>query len=109
MSVNPTKLLGGVGKRVLTEFTCYCSKKYIYVYLHTGVDGNYTIVCPTCYHEHHRTIRGGFITEDRHSDFGKENVYCERIIPMPSAASATKREFGKIAQLRQMEVGGQAR
>lgn len=106
MAGNPTKKLGRAGKRVLTEFTCYCKKKYIYVYLNTGVDGNYTIVCPTCGHEHHRTIKGGFITEDR---FTKTDVYCERIVPMPSAAQETKREMGKIAQLRQMEVGGQAR
>lgn len=105
MAGNPVKKLEKEGQRILTEFVCYCEFKYIYVWLNTGIDGNYEIVCPTCGHVHYRVIKGGHITNDRCAA-GVEHK--ERIIPMKSAAQKTQRQLGKIAKIKQMIVGGQA-
>lgn len=50
-------------------FEFYCSggcSGYFRTKLRTNVNGDYTIVCPGCGHEHHRQIRKGRITGDRH-------------------------------------------
>lgn len=91
------------GLRVLCEFNCYCAKPFIYVWLNTGVTGNYVIKCPTCGHEHYRSIEGGVITQDRHSE---KLANCETIHPMPSAAQEKKRERGLIALVREAEATG---
>lgn len=64
----------------------YCSggcRGYFVVRLRTEIDGNYTIVCPGCGHEHFRKIKGGIITNDRHQQFDKG--YTERIVTPKSA------------------------
>lgn len=91
------------GNRVLCEFNCYCQKPYIYVWLNTGITGNYVIRCPTCGHEHYRAVENGIITQDRHNKALKE---CEVIHPMASAAQKEKRKRGKIALIREMEAVG---
>jgi hypothetical protein len=91
------------GQRVLCEFNCYCQKPYIYVWLNTGVTGNYVIKCPTCGHEHYRAIEKGVITKDRHS---VALANCEVIHPMPSAAQKEQRKRGLIAKVREMEAVG---
>ena len=91
------------GQRVLCEFVCYCAKKYIYIWLNTGVSGNHTIVCPTCAHEHHRYIEKGVITKDRHQ---KGKSVGETIHPTGAAAQAEPRKHGLIAKIREMEIVG---
>lgn len=103
--MNKVKRIEENGQRVLTEFVCYCDKKYIYVWLNTGINGNYEIVCPTCGHVHYRAIKDGHITDDR---FVSSSAHKERILPMPSAAQNKRRSFGKIAKIKQMIIGGQA-
>ena len=49
-------------------FEFYCSggcQGYFRTKLRTNIDGNYTIVCPSCEHEHFRQVRKGQITGDR--------------------------------------------
>lgn len=73
--------------KVSEEF--YCSggcRGYFIVRLRLEIDGNYTIVCPNCDHEHFRKIKGGIITSDRHTTFGKGHT--ERIV-VPKAAFST--------------------
>lgn len=103
--MNVVKKIKTEGQRVLTEFVCYCAKKYIYVWLNTGINGNYEIVCPTCGHVHYRSIKNGHITDDR---FSGGNAHRERIVPMPSAAQENPRAFGAIAKVKQMIASGHA-
>lgn len=68
------------------EFYCQNGcRGYFLVRLRTDIDGNYTIVCPSCGHEHFRKIKGGVITGDRHNQFTKG--YTERIVVPKSAFS----------------------
>ena len=90
-------------ERVLCEFKCHCEKPYIYVWLNTNMDGNYVVRCPTCGHEHYRTVKGGIISDDRHSYSLNE---CDVLRPMPSAAQKTPRVRGAIALLREKEAVG---
>lgn len=67
-------------------FEFYCSggcRGYFRTRMRTSIDGDYIIVCPSCNHEHHRQIRNGQITGDRHN-IGKG---AERIIVPKSAFS----------------------
>jgi hypothetical protein len=103
--MNTVKKIETNGQRILTEFVCYCEKKYIYIWLNTGINGNYEIVCPTCGHVHYRSIKNGHITDDRYHN---GSVHKERIVPTKSAAQATRRAFGAIGRIKQMISGGQA-
>ncbi len=67
-------------------FEFYCSggcQGYFRTKLRTNIDGDYIIECPGCNHIHHRQIRKGQITGDRHS-VSEENG-AERIV-MPKSA-----------------------
>ena len=65
------------------QFYCAECKGYFVVRLRTNIDGDYTIVCPKCEHEHFRKVKGGIITKDRHG--GGRNP--DRILGPPSAYS----------------------
>jgi hypothetical protein len=62
----------------------YCDKagggcgKYFRTFLRTNMNGNYTIVCPNCQHEHFRVITDGLVTGERHNkrDETPERIYC---------------------------------
>ena len=71
------------------------------------MNGNYTIVCGNCKHEHYRHIKDGVVTEERHNHLAQHG---DTIHVMPSACSKTKRGDmqGKVAQLRQLEAAGLA-
>ena len=66
-------------------------------------DGNYTIICGNCKHQHYRVVRKGRVTEDRHN---KSLSHGDTIHVMPSACSKDKRKLGMIAQIRAMGVAG---
>jgi hypothetical protein len=71
--------------------------------LSDAMDGNYTVKCGHCQHDHYRVIKQGVVTEDRHN---KSYGTAEVIHVMPSASQQTRRQLGTIAQLRAMETAG---
>ena len=91
--------------RAVCEFYCHCNH-FIYPKLNLELNGNHEVVCPMCKHVHYRVVKDGKITEDRHSE---SSGTAERLILMPSAASKTKREMGKIARFREMVAAGMAK
>lgn len=75
-----------MGRLMKELFEFYCSggcQGYFRTKLRTNIDGDYIIVCPGCDHIHHRQIRKGQITGDRHSV--RETDGAERIV-MPKSA-----------------------
>ena len=63
MAVGYSPVEGGGVQR--TEMHCHnCSKQFV-AELDFGINGNYTIECAHCGHEHLRTIKDGKITEAR--------------------------------------------
>jgi len=85
------------------EFNCTNCNFFNYPMLDDKMNGNFTVICGNCTHEHHRTIVKGVVTEDRHSD---KMGMAERIHVMKSASQKEKRKLGIVAQLRQMEAAG---
>jgi hypothetical protein len=69
------------------------------------MNGNYTIRCGNCSHDHYRVIKDGVVTEDRHD---KTRGPAEIIHVMKSATSKDKRQMGLIAQFRAAVTGGRA-
>lgn len=49
------------------QFYCNNCCGYFVVRLRTNIRADYAVVCPSCGHEHFRTIHKGEITSDRHS------------------------------------------
>ena len=89
------------------EFQCdHDCGYYNYPMLDDSMNGNYTIICGHCGHHHHRTIKHGVVTADRHSE--NESLH-DTIHVMPSACSKEKRKLGLIAQFRQKEAAGLAK
>jgi hypothetical protein len=70
------------------------------------MNGNYTIKCGNCGHEHHRYIESGVVTEDRCND---KAGHVDTIHVPKSATSKEKRQLGVVAQFRQKEAAGLAR
>jgi hypothetical protein len=76
---------------------------YNYPWLDDKMTGNFTIICGHCKHKHYRCIVNGVVTEDRHSDkYGEAQI----LHVLPAQTSATKRQLGSIAMIRQMEAAG---
>jgi hypothetical protein len=67
------------------------------------MNGNYTIKCGNCNHEHYRHIKDGVVTEDRHNHAADHG---DTIHVPPSASSKEKRKMGRVLQMRQMETAG---
>ncbi|MHA2280071.1 MAG: hypothetical protein ACXAC5_04240 [Promethearchaeota archaeon] len=70
------------------------------------MNGNYTVVCGNCKHEHYRHIKNGVVTEDRHNHAANHG---DTIHVPKSAASKEKRKLGLIAQFRNKEAAGLVR
>lgn len=99
----------------------YCSGGcgwYCYPRLNLELEGEYTIVCGNCKHEHYRYVRKGKIhtpevdkngkpvesfskriTEQRWTRCGS---YGERILIMKSACQPKPRKFGSVGRIRQL-------
>jgi hypothetical protein len=71
--------------------------------LSESMNGNYTIKCGNCGHEHYRVIKNGVVTEDRHD---KKHGAADTIHIMPSACSKERRQTGIVVQLREMAAAG---
>lgn len=92
----------------------YCSGGcgwYCYPRLNLEIEGEKTIVCGNCGHEHFRYVKKGKIhdpTRGNPKEFAKRiteqrgGSYGERILIMKSACQPTRREFGKITKIRQL-------
>ena len=85
------------------EMNCTNCFYYNYPMLSDVMDGNYTIVCGNCGHEHYRYIKKGVVTEDRHNNAADHG---DTIHIMKSASQKKKRVLGSITKLRQMEASG---
>ena len=87
--------------RKVVEFNCYICAHYLYPRMNMELDGNYVVHCPNCGHKHYRTIKGGYITEDRF-DKASEMKH-ELIIPKSAAVPHSKRrDLGASSQFRNM-------
>lgn len=67
------------------------------------MNGNFTVICGHCKHEHYRYIKNGVVTEDRHNYAADHG---DTIHVMPSACTKEQRKKGKIIALREMEASG---
>ena len=85
------------------EMDCTNCSWYNYPMLDETMNGNYTVICGNCGHQHYRCIEKGVVTQDRHS---KKYGETDTIHVMPSACSKEKRKLGIIAQMRAMEAAG---
>lgn len=89
------------------EFSCTNCNWWNYPMLSDKMDGNYTIKCGNCSHEHYRVIKNGAVTEDRHNsaiDHG------DTIHVMKSASFKKKKEDrGMIVRFRETVAAGLAR
>lgn len=86
------------------EFNCTECGFFNYPMLSDTMNGNYTIRCGNCAHEHYRVIKKGVVTEDRHNTALEHG---DTVHVMKSAAQRTKRQLGTVAKLRNMEAAGQ--
>lgn len=88
------------------EFNCTNCSFFNYPMLSDKMDGNFTVICGNCNHEHYRSIKMGVVTEDRHNsalDHG-DTIHVPK-----SATSKEKRKMGQVLQFRQMEAAGLAK
>lgn len=70
-------------------YVFYCEggcKAYILVNLNTSLEGEHVMICPKCKHHHYRKVKGGEITDFRHSS----GDAVDTIEPMPSAVFETR-------------------
>ena len=73
------------------------------------MNGNYTIKCGNCGHEHYRVIDNGVVTEERHNS---AKDHGDTIHVMKSACFKQKKDEkkkGTIVKLREMVTAGLAR
>jgi len=47
------------------EIYCHGCSQYVQFDIDVNLDGQHTIVCPVCGHEHYRIVRNGKVTEAR--------------------------------------------
>ena len=85
------------------EFNCTNCSWFNYPMLSDQMNGNYTIICGNCGHEHYRVIKDGVVTEDRHD---KNRPPAEVIHVMKSASQKEKRQVGTISRIREMVAAG---
>jgi hypothetical protein len=74
--------------------------------LNETMNGNYTVKCGNCGHEHYRVLKNGVVTEDRHNSAADHG---DTIHVMKSACQKEKRKVGLITQFRQKVAAGLAR
>lgn len=79
------------------QFYCSSCGGYFVIRLRTNISANYAIVCPSCSHEHFRTVTKGQITSDRHNGGARDRIIVpktayskEPIIPEVKANDASK-------------------
>lgn len=89
--------------RAAHEFDCTECRYFNYPMLDETFNGNYTIRCGNCGHDHYRVIKNGVVTADRHD---KYQPAAEVIHVMPSATSKERRQLGAVAQLRALAAAG---
>ena len=56
------------------EIYCHNCDKYVQFEIDIDQDGNYTIPCPNCGHEHYRVVRNRRITDQRWQSSGANIV-----------------------------------
>jgi hypothetical protein len=62
----------GQGEEMTTRQELFCTecRRYVQFNLDLDGDGNYTIPCPNCGHEHYRAVKDGKVTETRWGSSG---------------------------------------
>ena len=79
-----------MAKRRREEFYCAPSGGgcgwYWLTYLREDHNGQFTMVCPKCNHQHFRIIKNGLVTDDRHPS---RDGSCEIIIGLESTLRDT--------------------
>lgn len=86
------------------EFQCTECQYWNYPMLSDTMNGNYTVKCGNCGHNHYRVIVSGVVTEDRHNSAYDHG---DTIHVMPSACSEKKRESkGMLVKFREMVTAG---
>lgn len=91
--------------RFAMEFQCTICRWFNYPMLSDTANGNFTVKCGNCGHEHYRVLKDGVVTEDRHNSAVDHG---DTIHVMPSACSEKRREEGSVLAFRRMEAAGLA-
>ena len=52
------------------ELHCHACDRYVQFEIDTSLNGNHTIKCPNCGHEHYRVVKDGIITAERWQSSG---------------------------------------
>jgi len=60
----------GCGMRKREELFCHACNRYVQFEIDINNDGNYTIPCPNCGHDHYRVVSGGLVTDERWQSSG---------------------------------------
>jgi transcription elongation factor Elf1 len=89
--------------RTSVEFQCTNCSYWNYPMMSDAMDGNYTVKCGNCGHEHYRLVEKGVVTDIRHN---YEKDHGDTIHVMKSACSADRREEGKIVNVRRGRFAG---
>jgi hypothetical protein len=70
------------------ELYCHACNGYVRFNIDTALDGNHTIICPNCGHEHYRLVNKGVITDIRWKSSGIQ-YYCTAATWISSTAYYT--------------------
>ncbi len=79
---------------VRTDMYCHDCSKTFYASIDFDIDGNHTIICPYCGHEHCRVIENGQVTSERwDSKWGNtidrtERVWSHQSLKMETTSAA---------------------
>lgn len=68
------------------ELHCHECNKYVRFVLDVEIDGNYTIICPNCGHEHLRIVEDGKVTDKR---WGSRNIHYPTYLITNATTSTT--------------------
>lgn len=85
---------GGLhGKGIIrTDEICTSCKKMFIMKVDFNVNGNHTMVCPHCGHQHCRVIKDGKVTGDRwdssmeHVEVSKDSMWSDRTVGAKTSA-----------------------
>lgn len=57
------------------ELWCHACGRYVQFDMDPEADGNLSIICPNCGHEHQRVVKDGIITEERWGSSGGNTTW----------------------------------
>lgn len=77
------------------EIYCHACGQYVQFDIDLSLNGNHTLECPNCGHEHYRVVRNGKITEDRWQNSGA--VYSIPTATITYTATSTYSTYNSVS------------